>query len=141
MLPALQPSRPKLPQKNPRIVSTHQQKRATHEQKRAPHEPSRPVAPLSPQAPTNTTGTLKPTKPHNQIQAMPPLGSPQTPGLFPSRNLYDSAVRHPVFFTEQLRKPPFPIPEMASQGWSPVASGYIMESRKIGAGGTLRTKL
>jgi hypothetical protein len=48
----------------------------------------------------------------------------------PPRDFYDSATRHPVFFTDALRKPPFPIPQMASQGWNPVASGYIMEQRK-----------
>jgi hypothetical protein len=35
-----------------------------------------------------------------------------------------------VFFTEQLRKPPFPIPSLGSGGFSPVASGYIVERKK-----------
>lgn len=59
----------------------------------------------------------------------------------PPHVLYDSAVRHPVFFSEQLRKPPFPIPQMGSQGFSPIASGYIVESKKVEGNGTVRTKL
>jgi hypothetical protein len=69
---------------------------------------------------------------------------PRTPAhvqLFPSRTLYDSAVRHPVFFTESLRKPPFPIPAMGSHGFSPVAMGYINETRKMGMNNGLKTKL
>jgi hypothetical protein len=70
--------------------------------------------------------------------------SPSTPAhmqSFPSRTLYDSAVRHPVFFTESLRKPPFPIPAMGSHGFSPVAMGYINETRKTGMNNELKTKL
>jgi hypothetical protein len=59
--------------------------------------------------------------------------------FFPPQSFYDSAVRHPVFFTETLRKPPFPIPNMASQGWSPVANGYIREQGRPEESG--RTKL
>jgi hypothetical protein len=55
---------------------------------------------------------------------MPPYGAPSAPSFF------DAATRHPVFFTQNLRKPPFPIPQIASQGWSPVASGYIMEQQR-----------
>jgi hypothetical protein len=61
--------------------------------------------------------------------------------MLPPRSLYDSAVRHPVFFTDQLRKPPFPIPEMASRGFNPVASGYIVETKKVDGTGVPKTKL
>jgi hypothetical protein len=57
---------------------------------------------------------------------MPPF----CPAQAPAYNVYDSAVRHPVFFTQNLKKPPFPIPHIASQGWSPVANGYIMEQQR-----------
>lgn len=70
---------------------------------------------------------------------MPPLG-PGTP-LLPPRGLYESAVRHPVFFTEQLKKPPFPIPGVAGHGWSPVAAGYILEQRRAETNGVPKTKL
>jgi hypothetical protein len=48
----------------------------------------------------------------------------------PAHSFYDSAIRHPVFFTQNLKKPPFPIPQIPCQGWSPVASGYIMEQQQ-----------
>lgn len=71
---------------------------------------------------------------------MPPSASPQQLAMTNMFTpLYDSAIRHPVFFTQTLKKPPFPIPQVASQGWSPVASGYIAEQKKIEANG--RTKL
>ncbi|CBX93996.1 predicted protein [Plenodomus lingam JN3] len=69
---------------------------------------------------------------------MPPFGPPHNPATFFTPP-YDSAVRHPVFFTSNLRKPPFPIPQAASQGWNPVANGYIHEQRKAEAIG--KTKL
>ncbi|KAH8708468.1 hypothetical protein GQ44DRAFT_565709, partial [Phaeosphaeriaceae sp. PMI808] len=43
---------------------------------------------------------------------------------------YISAIRHSFFFTQHLKKPPFAIPQIVSQGWSPVASGYIMEQQR-----------
>lgn len=69
---------------------------------------------------------------------MPPFGPLQTPATF-FTPVYDSAIRHPVFFTQNLKKPPFPIPQVASQGWNPVANGYIMEQRRADAPG--KTKL
>jgi hypothetical protein len=69
---------------------------------------------------------------------MPPFGPPQTPATF-FAPVYDSAIRHPVFFTQNLKKPPFPIPQITSQGYHPVASGYIMEQRRVEEAG--RTKL
>jgi len=86
-------------------------------------------------------------QPRNQLEAMPPFNPmPQAP-MLQSRvtslmqHRYDSAVRHPVFFTEQLRKPPFPLPENASQGLNPVAHGYITENRRPDAGTEGRIKL
>lgn len=67
---------------------------------------------------------------------MPPTRA--APSL-PAQSFYDAATRHPVFFTSNLRKPPFPIPQMPSQGWNPVANGYIQEREKVQSG--LGTKL
>ncbi|KAF2739017.1 hypothetical protein EJ04DRAFT_458421 [Polyplosphaeria fusca] len=132
MLPALQPSRPKL-QPSSQHSYQHQQKRAIQEQRLPPSSPG------SHQPPKPTVGTGN-AKPRNQIEAMPPLvAGPFFP--LPPRNLYDSAIRHPVFFTDQLRKPPFPIPEMPCQGWSPVASGYVLEQKRDDRSGSPRTKL
>lgn len=90
----------------------------------------------------NEPTTFKaPTKPQNQIEAMPPFATPPHHPLNKAPSLYDSAIRHPVFFTQQLRKPPFPIPNMASHGWNPVASGYIVETMKPKTDGAVKTKL
>ncbi|KAF2703220.1 hypothetical protein K504DRAFT_451736 [Pleomassaria siparia CBS 279.74] len=118
MLPALQPSRPKQQQQQQRSVYA------------PPHSPSSSPAPH----------VLNPSRPRNQVEAMPPFGPTHHP-FSPPKGFYDSAVRHPVFFTSQLKKPPFPIPEIASRGWSPVASGYIMESKRAEANGASKTKL
>lgn len=58
--------------------------------------------------------------------------------------ILDSAKRHPVFFTEKLRKLPFgaafgdkpgnPVNEYGNDAWragSPVARGYVYESGSV----------
>ncbi|KAF2188104.1 hypothetical protein K469DRAFT_748481 [Zopfia rhizophila CBS 207.26] len=147
MLPALQPSRPRNPQQQ---QQQQQQQQPPHpsfirQQQRAVHEQLHPL-PLSSKAPSSPRRNINLSKPRSHIEAMPLFGPAQS-HLFlgkpmgPAPNLYDSALRHPVFFTEQLRKPPFPIPEIASQEWSPVASGYVMENRKTDGTGIPKTKL
>ncbi|KAF2750179.1 hypothetical protein M011DRAFT_438081 [Sporormia fimetaria CBS 119925] len=126
MLPALQPKRPKHPQQTPQTTYAPQQKRHPHEQ----HYQSAVVSAETP----------PPKHPQN---AMPQFAPGQT-GLMPPRSLYDSAVRHPVFFTQQLRKPPFPIPQVGPQAFSPVASGYVPEANAPGTAdkaGNGKTKL
>ncbi|OAG10217.1 uncharacterized protein CC84DRAFT_1084440, partial [Paraphaeosphaeria sporulosa] len=118
----------KPPQQPARPSHAHQQTRTAHV--------TPPSAP--PQSPGYTPTTAPQLKPRSQIEAMPPFSSSP---LVPPRNVYDSAVRHPVFFTEQLRKAPFPIPTAATHGWNPVASGYIFEQRKAEANGIPKTKL
>ncbi|KAJ4296918.1 hypothetical protein N0V90_006966 [Kalmusia sp. IMI 367209] len=127
MFPFLQPQRPKPPQQPSRPQYPHQQIRAAHPATSTPLSTAPPMSASSP------------LKPRSQVEAMPPFTAP----LAMPRNLYDSAVRHPVFFTEQLRKPPFPIPVAATQGWNPAASGYILEQRRAEAGENAvpRTKL
>lgn len=119
-----------LPQQTSRPTYAPQQQRATY------GVPS----PLSTTSHTQQQQPLNPARPRNQLEAMPPFGPGQAP-FMPSPAFYDSATRHPVFFTEQLRKPPFPMPEFASHGFSPVASGYIMESKRTDPSGVPRTKL
>ncbi|KAF1919715.1 hypothetical protein BDU57DRAFT_512962 [Ampelomyces quisqualis] len=123
MLPALQPSRPKPPQQSALPTCAHQQRRAAHES--SPH--AQQLAPLLPGSPA---------RPRSQIDAMPPFRPAQTPAPL----VYDSAIRHPVFFTQNLKKPPFPMPRIASQGWSPVANGYIEEQQRD-MGAEPKTKL
>ncbi|KAG9194685.1 hypothetical protein G6011_04720 [Alternaria panax] len=129
MLPSLQPSRPKPHQQQPSAPSfAHQQRRAAHPPSQASQRPAtQPPNPLP-----NTP------RPRSQIEAMPPFGPPKTPATF-FTPVYDSAIRHPVFFTQNLKKPPFPIPQGASQASNPVASGYVMEQRRAEVMG--RTKL
>ncbi|KAH9882129.1 hypothetical protein J1614_001301 [Plenodomus biglobosus] len=125
MFSGLQPSRPKPPQQSSLPTYAHQQQRTSH---------------IAPQAtnPLQAQNSSNIAKPRSQMEAMPPFGPPQTPATY-FTPLYDSAVRHPVFFTSNLRKPPFPIPQAANQGWNPVANGYIHEQRKAEAVG--KTKL
>ncbi|KAK8191984.1 hypothetical protein HDK77DRAFT_485600 [Phyllosticta capitalensis] len=66
---------------------------------------------------------------------MLPLLQPARPKFPPSRHnvpaspspAYDCAVRHPVFFTCALRKPPFALPH--DETMNPVARGYISENQ------------
>jgi hypothetical protein len=106
-----------------------------HQQQRAAHPPSEGLQQSTTHHPDPP---LNPPRPRSQIEAMPPFGPPQTPATF-FTPVYDSAIRHPVFFTQNLKKPPFPIPQVASQGWNPVASGYVMEQRRVQVTG--KTKL
>lgn len=103
------------PQQSAQPTYTQQQRRAVHE---APHH----------NQPSTTPADHPTGRPRNQLEAMPPFPPAQAPG---SQSFYDSAIRHPVFFTQNLKKPPFPIPQIASQGWSPVANGYIMEQQRV----------
>lgn len=90
-------------------------------------------------------------RPKSQMEAMPPfqpLATPSRPqsslshlASAPLYQQYDSAVRHPVFFTDRLRKPPFPLPGERSSSVSPVAHGYVMEKRRTSAGAAGQTKL
>ncbi|KAH8728744.1 hypothetical protein GQ44DRAFT_646557 [Phaeosphaeriaceae sp. PMI808] len=130
MFPGSQPTRPKPPQQSALPTYAHQQRREAHEASLRPQ-------PTSAQAIAPSTNTARP---QSQIEAMPPFRTTQNFATYQPPTFYDSATRHPVFFTQNLRKPPFPIPQIASQGWSPVASGYIMEQRKA-LGVDPRTKL
>jgi len=135
MLPALQPSRPKIPQQDHRSSYLHQQTRSLQYPSITPTSPSN--------APTSVSLQKKP---RNQIEAMSPFSTPlqplqtRNPSALASR-AYDSAVRHPVFFTNQLRKPPFPLSQNAAHGVNPVAFGYVLECRRPDAAAGGRTKL
>ncbi|KAI9789717.1 MAG: hypothetical protein M1835_001481 [Candelina submexicana] len=76
----------------------------------------------------------------SQIEALPPSND-QPASLMPTTLIsgthlpnYNSAIRHPVFFTERLRKPPFPLPAQANRGSSPVVFGYVWDA-KVTEGG------
>lgn len=138
MLPSLQPSRPKvftphahtayhslliltqLPHQPTQPTYAHQQRRTTHEL---------PQQQQQQQQPPHATPVNQ--KPRSQVEAMPPS---RTSPFRPPQSFYDAATRHPVFFTNNLRKPPFPIPQTPSQGWNPVAIGYIQERERVTGG-------
>ncbi|KAL7778638.1 hypothetical protein CFE70_008139 [Pyrenophora teres f. teres 0-1] len=90
-----------------------------------------PLHASSQQSQPLTNPPLNSARPRSQIEAMPPFGPAQTPATF-FTPVYDSAIRHPVFFTQNLKKPPFPIPQVAAHSWNPVASGYVAEQRRSG---------
>ena len=121
--------KPQPPQQSSHHTPTQQQ------QRRALHSPLN--ASQQSQKPSNHS--LSPAQPRSQIEAMPPFGPAHTPATF-FTPVYDSAIRHPVFFTQNLKKPPFPIPQFAAQSWNPVASGYVAEQRRSEAV-TGKTKL
>ncbi|KAL2349711.1 hypothetical protein BJ546DRAFT_866359, partial [Cryomyces antarcticus] len=109
----------------------HQQIRTTQQQ----HQPSAPQS-----------HPRSPPKPRSQLEAMPPHLSPLSlQARMPSSPVtqhYNASIRHPVFFTERLRKAPFPLPIAARGSMSPVAEGYILEDRrKDAAAPNGRTKL
>ena len=82
------------------------------------------------------------TNPHacSQIEALPPdMAIIPTAGDARQRSStvsYNPSMRHPVFFTERLRKPPFQLPNgaadlLAGRGGAakrnPCAQGYVFE--------------
>ena len=76
---------------------------------------------------------------------MPPTRTPPMSLSAPAKSAYDAATRHPVFFTSSLRKLPFPMLDVGGMGWSPVASGYVVERGRrqgsVGMGRGTGTKL
>lgn len=75
------------------------------------------------------------TAPRNQLEAMPPSKAPMKPVGPPVPMVYNPATTHPVFFTNNFHRPPFPLPMDA--GLSPAAAGYVFAKEQIGS----RTKL
>ncbi|KAF4556428.1 Hypothetical protein D9617_1g083060 [Elsinoe fawcettii] len=55
--------------------------------------------------------------------AMAAPHAPSMPGM-----QFNSAIRHPVFFTSQLQRPPFPTPPFRPEYVNPAATGYILNS-------------
>ncbi len=72
--------------------------------------------------------------PRTQIEAMPPLPISLAAALSPASNvtpqvrqqiMLDAAVRHPVFFTDRLKKAPMGVKAGGGSWVSPVAEGYV----------------
>jgi hypothetical protein len=70
--------------------------------------------------------------PKTQTEALPQIiqggmTSNGTPAVGPQS--FNTAYVHPVFFTNTLRKPPFPLPRDPNPAsYNPVALGYLAES-------------
>ncbi|KIN00178.1 hypothetical protein OIDMADRAFT_54779 [Oidiodendron maius Zn] len=114
MIPSLQPDRPHLP-----VAS--------------------PYNPLNQQPIRTLTTTAFP--PRNQIEAMSPVPHQLAPDQSLGRVIYDASVRHPVFFTERLKRAPNGVGagngDGSSKGWgSPVASGYVFNDGPKREGGS-----
>ncbi|KZF23107.1 hypothetical protein L228DRAFT_281860 [Xylona heveae TC161] len=103
MISSLQPSRPKFPSAQP-VRSSQGQQQVRHLQNES--------GPSSGTAPTQQVH-----RPGSQIEAMPPTA-------------YDPATRHPVFFTNGLQKPPFPVSTAGSTD-RPVALGYVWDTGRL----------
>jgi hypothetical protein len=91
-------------------------------------QPTRPL--------TNPTYTYTPPRPRNQIEALPPPPIPlQARQQIRSQELLlDAAIRHPVFFTDRLKKAPVGV-KAGSGGWSsPVAEGYVFNDGVVRRG-------
>lgn len=75
------------------------------------------------------------------MEAMPPAYRPLPLHQGPGISTYDVSVRHPVFFTERLRKAPNGVGagngDGSSKGWgSPVAVGYVFNDGPKREGGS-----
>ncbi|KAF2273040.1 uncharacterized protein EI97DRAFT_461476 [Westerdykella ornata] len=122
MLPALQPSRPKQPQPTHPHHPSYTQTRALHDSASSQHQSPRTSSNSPSTRTTNQTS-------QSQTHTMPTRPTPYA-------GSYNSAIRHPVFFTSQLRKLPFPVPQVGSLASNPVASGYVEERRRDMSTGT-----
>ncbi|KAG8629813.1 hypothetical protein KVT40_001432 [Elsinoe batatas] len=70
-------------------------------------------------------------EPSDKGPTMPWNGQAQPPP--PTMRQYNPALHHPVFFTSQLRRPPFPIPPFRPELVNPAATGYISNSAGAGS--------
>ncbi|KAK2730338.1 short-chain dehydrogenase/reductase family oxidoreductase [Colletotrichum kahawae] len=89
---------------------------------------SNPAA--APPAMTNHTATISrlPLPPPPPLLHLQPAAAQQ----------HNASIRHPVFFTEKLRRPPLVL--SPGMGMSPVAHGYVYQDGR-GADGTAGPKL
>jgi len=105
MISSLQPSRPRYPL-----------------QSLAPPLNQQPARPLS--STSNSAPTYTPPRPRTQIEAMPPNILPKNP-LQVRQVLLDASIRHPVFFTDRLKRAPTGVNAGNGNWVSPVAMGYV----------------
>jgi hypothetical protein len=91
-------------------------------------QPSRPLTAPIPNY------TYTPPRPRNQIEALPPNPLQARQQKRSQELLLDAAIRHPVFFTDRLKKAPVGV-KAGSVGWSsPVAEGYVFNDGVVRRG-------
>ncbi|KAF9881578.1 hypothetical protein CkaCkLH20_00724 [Colletotrichum karsti] len=66
-----------------------------------------------------------PTAMTNHAATIPPPSRPLQPLAAWEQHAHNASVRHPVFFTEKLRRPPLIL--SPGMGLSPVAHGYVYQ--------------
>ncbi|KAL3420031.1 hypothetical protein PVAG01_08530 [Phlyctema vagabunda] len=67
-----------------------------------------------------------PFAPRSQIEAMPPFPAMRSlPAQGPAQIILDAAKRHPVFFTDRLKRAPTGVNTGEGLSSSPIAKGYI----------------
>ncbi|KAI9053034.1 hypothetical protein LZ554_003304 [Drepanopeziza brunnea f. sp. 'monogermtubi'] len=141
----MQPSRPKISQRRPfpPSPSNHQQQARTLS---TPLEVQGQVQGQVQQPTYNIPSSQRPRVlfPRSQIEAMPPFAAsagpaPRNSFLAAARDqrmmmLLDAATRHPVFFTERLKKAPRGVDAGGGKLCSPVAEGYVYEDGVVRGG-------
>ena len=150
MLPSKPPSRPRTVNAQS-VTVNHQQTR--HSQHMSSFPAREPISSLNLYIPPpwRHGGWIGP-RARSQIEELPPMATvastPSSVSVSPP-SIYNPSMRHPVFFTERLRKLPFQLPvgpadvlreSGASAARSPCADGYVYEDgRNIGKrGGSAR---
>ncbi|KAG4418673.1 hypothetical protein IFR04_008209 [Cadophora malorum] len=118
MFTSLQPSRQKVPHHQPPPPMNQQQIRT-----------SSGISSPAPKSSYTSIPPPLPRFPRNQIEAMPPLPfslpAARNPILAPQQMVLDASKRHPVFFTERLKKAPEGVRAGNGTWSSPVATGYV----------------
>ncbi|KAM0162999.1 hypothetical protein ACHAPG_001370 [Botrytis cinerea] len=144
MIPSLQPKRPTVP--IPTTSSTPPPNPPATSMSPPTYQSQSPFPTASPSFCAPSFPTPASIPPRTQIEALPPHATPlqSTDATSPFLHLtyrngkfvLDSAKRHPVFFTDRLRRAPTGVEanEYAYEDWkagSPVASGYVYESGEV----------
>lgn len=72
-----------------------------------------------------STSALRYAPPQNQGEAKPPAPRPRSSLQAQQQTELDPAMRHPVFFTDRLKKAPVGVSSGGGLWSSPVAKGYV----------------
>lgn len=130
MISSLQPPRPRVRKPQNTVLSSSLHRTGADYSIQYP--PPQSIPPSLNQQPTRShsstpskpTPIYTPPAPRTQIEAMPPSPLPTSP-LQARQVLLDAAKRHPVFFTDRLKKAPVGINTGGGSWVSPVAKGYV----------------